>query len=59
MAAFVFKCPITQLNIQHWLDDGEDVPENEYEVVKCVACTSLHFINRKTGDLLGTEKKNE
>ena len=58
MAAFVFKCPITQLNIQHRLDDGEDVPENEYEVVKCVACTRLHFINRKTGDLLGTEKKN-
>ena len=59
MAAFVFKCPITHLNIQHWLDDGEDVPENEYEVVKCVACTRLHFINRKTGDLLGTAKKNE
>ena len=42
MAAFVFKCPTIHLSIQHRLDDGENVPENEYEVVKCAACIRLH-----------------
>jgi hypothetical protein len=31
MAAFLFTCPRTNLKVQHWLDDDEDVPENEYE----------------------------
>jgi len=59
MAAFVFTCPNTKLNIQHRLDDDDDVPDNEYEVVRCPACGRLHFINRKTGDLLGAEGKKE
>ena len=60
MAAFVFTCPNTNMKIQHYLDDDDDdVPDNEYEVIKCAACTRMHFINRKTGDLLGAEKNNE
>jgi len=59
MAAFIFKCLGTHLNIRHWLGDGGDLPENEYEVVKCAACTRLYFINRKTGDLPAAEKRNE
>ena len=55
MVAFVFKCPNTCRNVQHWLDDDEDVPDSEYEVVKCAACAKLHFVNRRTGDLLGAE----
>ena len=43
--------------VQHWLDDddGDDVPDNEYQVVACPACTKIHLINRKTGKLLGEE----
>lgn len=55
MAAFVFKCPNTWRDVQHWLDDDENVPDNEYEVIKCAACARLHSINRRTGDLLGAE----
>jgi hypothetical protein len=57
MAAFVFKCPATSINVQHWLDDDEDVPEDEYEGVVCPACLKLHFLNRKTGKLLGQDRK--
>jgi hypothetical protein len=57
MAAFVFKCPATSMNVQHWLDDDEDVPEDEYEGVACPACLKLHFLNRKTGKLLGQDRK--
>jgi hypothetical protein len=43
------------MNVQHWLDDDQDVPENEYEVITCQACTRLHLVNRKTGKLLGQD----
>ena len=41
------------MNVQHSLDDDPDVPEIEYEVITCLACTKLHLINRKTGKILG------
>jgi hypothetical protein len=53
MTASFFTCPITDLNVQHWLDDNENVPDTEYEAVTCQACTRIHLINRKTGRLLG------
>ena len=52
MGAFLFTCPTTKLRVQHWLDD-DDAPENEFHGVVCSACTKLHFINRRTGKLLG------
>jgi hypothetical protein len=51
----VFTCSTTNLRVQHRLDDDEDVSENEYEGMICLACAKLHFINRKTGKLLGQE----
>jgi len=51
----LFICPETKLNIQHWLGNGNDVPEDEYEGVDCPACAKVHFINRKTGKLMGGE----
>jgi hypothetical protein len=55
MGNFVFTFPSTNLNVQHWRDDDEDAPDNEYEVVTCKACARLHLINRKTGKVLGQE----
>jgi hypothetical protein len=55
MAASVFTCPATGMNIQHWLDEDEDTSEHEYEARTCPACARLHFINRKTGRLLGQQ----
>src|ERR1700676_2986451 len=53
MAHFIFRCPATSLNVQHQLDDDPDISENKYEGTICPACTGLHFINRKTGKVLG------
>ena len=55
MPTLLFTCPKTLMKVQHWLDGGEDTPDCEYESVVCKACTGLHFINRKTGPLLGQE----
>jgi len=36
MGNFVFICPSTNLNVQHWRDgDNENVSDNEYEAVMC------------------------
>jgi hypothetical protein len=54
MSNFVFICPSTNLNVQHWRDDDDEVVlDNEYEGVICRACARLHLINRKTGKALG------
>jgi hypothetical protein len=41
--------------VQHWLDGGDEVTEDDYEGVDCPACAQVHFINRKTGKVLGSE----
>ncbi len=56
MGNFVFKCPRTGLNVQHWLDEpAPSDSRSTYESVICKACTRLHFINRSTGALVGEE----
>jgi hypothetical protein len=57
MAARLFTCPAIGMNVQHWLDDEEEASEHEYEVFTCLACSRLHFINRKTGKLLGQNEE--
>jgi hypothetical protein len=47
MAALLFTCPITQMKVQHWLDDDEDASEDDYEGITCQACAGVHFVNRK------------
>ena len=58
MGNFIFRCPRTGLNVQHWLAEEvtPDDPQCTYETVICKACTRLHFINRATGKLLGDER---
>ena len=53
MEKLVFTCPVTGLIVQHWLDEVDAVLKDEYVGVQCQACTKLHFINKKTGKLLG------
>ena len=57
MSPFIFTCPNTDLKVQHWLDDDDDASDNEYEGIICLACTGLHFINRKTLKLFGQNEE--
>jgi hypothetical protein len=57
MAHMLFTCPTTSMKVQHWLDEGEDAPENQYEGITCPACTRLRFLNRRTGELLGHDEE--
>jgi hypothetical protein len=51
---FIFRCPATGLNVQHIFDDEapETGDERAYVGVRCLACTGIHLVNRKTGRLI-------
>jgi hypothetical protein len=59
MGNVVFKCPLTGMNVQHWLDE---VPPGDahcsYESVVCKACSRLHFVDRSSGKLLGEQENS-
>jgi hypothetical protein len=59
MANLIFKCPLTGMNVQHWLADepATDNSTTSHETVVCQACSRLHFINRSSGKLLGAEEQ--
>ena len=51
---FIFRCPVTGLNVQHIFDDdGSDTDdERAYEGVLCLACSGIHLVSRTTGRLV-------
>jgi hypothetical protein len=51
-------CPATGFDVQTlWAPhDREEKQGSHYESVTCSSCSLLHFVNRKTGKLLGHEK---
>lgn len=54
MTSIIFKCPRIGMNVQHRLvADDPQASDGEYEPVECPACTRLHFVNKKSGKLLG------
>ena len=57
MAAFLYRCPNTALNVQGWVaDDPTEGKAETYEPVTCTACTQVHLVNPKTGKVLGLTK---
>jgi hypothetical protein len=53
-----YRCPITSLEVQTLSQPSDQIREGEkhYESVTCPSRYRLHFVNRKTGKLLGYEK---
>lgn len=52
MADVSFRCPMTGMNIHHWVDGNEGLAqETGYESVECPACVGLHLIDTSTGEL--------
>lgn len=56
MPAFLFRCPTTGLRVQGWIaDDPTERDENSYDAITCAVCTRIHFVNPKTGKVLGED----
>jgi len=56
MAAFLFRCPRTNLNVQGFVADDPADDRNGYEPVQCMACTRTHYVDPKTGKVLGEDE---
>jgi hypothetical protein len=56
----IHRCPISALEVQTPLQpfDRRRGGKKHYESLTCPSCTRLHFLNRKTGKLLG-DKESE
>ena len=52
---FVYRCPIMGLNVQGFVAD-DPRRGDVYEALKCTACSWIHWVNPKTGKLLGEEE---
>jgi hypothetical protein len=58
MAAFLYRCPTTGLNVQGWFaDEVGDNEETTYETVTCLASTQVRLVNRLTGGVLGSDDR--
>jgi len=56
MRPILFKCPVTTFNVQHLVDDCErQTDADQYEPIECPACSGLHYVNARTGKVLGEE----
>jgi hypothetical protein len=55
MKTFVYRCPTTGLRVQGWVPDDYKAEEavDVYENVTCLACSAVHFVNPKTGNIMG------
>ena len=43
------------LNVQGWSAEEMPAGDDSYESVTCLACAQLHFVNRRTGRVLGAD----
>ncbi len=50
---FLYRCPATGQTVQGWSAEEVTDDDTAYELVACVACAQVHFINQKTGKVLG------
>ena len=51
MAAFLYRCPNTGLNVQGWVAD-DPTADDSFRAVICTACTRAHLVNPKTGKVI-------
>jgi hypothetical protein len=56
MAVFLYRCPNTGSTVQgHVADDA--IKEGTFHPMTCSACTRVHLVNPKTGEVLGAGNK--
>jgi hypothetical protein len=53
MPPFLFSCPNTGQTVQGFV--AEEVPDDAYESITCLACRQTHFVNPTTGKVLGKD----
>jgi hypothetical protein len=57
MPPFLYRCPNTGQQVQGFIVDEAEEGDEEYRSVTCLACAQMHFVNSKTGRVLGVDKE--
>jgi hypothetical protein len=55
MESFTFKCPNTSLRVQGFIAEAVS-DQDTYTPVQCGACSRVHYVNPKTGRVLGEDR---
>jgi hypothetical protein len=55
MPPFLYRCPNTGKTVQGYSPDAEEVPDDIYESVTCLACRQIHLVNPTTGKIVGSD----
>jgi hypothetical protein len=50
---FLYKCPNTGQTVQGHA--AEEISEDAYKAITCLACRQNHFVNPTTGRVLGED----
>jgi hypothetical protein len=53
MASVVFRCPNTLKKTQGWTVDDPSDDSDAYVPQQCIACRQIHYVNPKSGQVLG------
>jgi hypothetical protein len=52
MARYCYCCPAAGVNVQGFTASDLASENTGYEIVACLACTSTHMVNPRTGKVL-------
>jgi len=56
----LFQCPQTGHRVQGLIaSDASSASDGDYETVSCIACSGVHFINARTGTVLGMSRDEQ
>ena len=56
MGLFLYRCPNTGLLVQGYVEDADSDADETREIYRgedCPACNGVHYVNPKTGKVLG------
>jgi hypothetical protein len=51
MAPFLYRCPNTGKTVQGF--SAEEVDDDTYTSITCLACRQVHLVNQRTGKVVG------
>jgi hypothetical protein len=51
MAPFLYRCPITSQRVQNVV--AKEILDDEYVQITCGACRRVHYVDPKSGRVLG------
>jgi hypothetical protein len=57
MSTFIYRCPLTGLKVQGFV--AEEIGENEFVSLTCLACTGVHLVNPTSAKVVGAHDNDD